>query len=238
MRHRLIAPLASLALVVLLLIPGTLSAAPLAIDAGFINSRLNYGGPAFFHEGYDLYRLSLSGLEVSDDWNVDESDTFFEASGGALVQHTLTTDVGGNVVRSLYRYEGGLFRIDFSLVHNASGNVRTGVFTAPIDWLEINASEPPNSGGYMAYRLGPGLFDPAFAAAVGIIEKTGTAFVDAYLLNPDRDDHTSDDRFAEDGLTEMGVGPHVPVPEPALSALLATGATAVAGTRVRRRFRR
>jgi len=127
MRRRLSTPLASLALAVLLLVPGAVSAAPLAVDAGFLNSRLSY--------------------------------------------------------------------------------------------------------------LGPGAFDPAFAAAFGLLEKTGAGFVDASLLNPNGDDHTSDDRFAEDGATDVFVDAHVPVPEPSLSALLTIGAAALVGTRVRRRSR-
>jgi hypothetical protein len=127
---------------------------------------------------------------------------------------------------------GGTFRVDFVL---QPGGPIAGSFTAPVVSLDIMASEPLHAGfssGVGAssvlarYVLGPGVFDAAFASAMGIPRRTGIGemFTDTLLF---AGDHSTPELIADDGATYGGVQAPAAVPETPQSVLAALGVLAI-----------
>ena len=146
---------AFLLLAALALLPASAAAAPLAIDAGWLNSNFVFGGPSFSDEGYDVNLVELYDVTIAEEG--DPLDVFFGAGGGSL--ESVTALPG----QTDYRYEGGTFFLQFE------GDVMP-FFTAPIESLDISVfgDIEPGAGITVTYALGPGLFDAALAALHGV----------------------------------------------------------------------
>ena len=195
--------------VVLMVVAGSAGAAPLAIDAGWLNSRFVFGGATFSDEGYDVNAVDLYESRIVD---ACCPDVFFTAGGGSLVSITSLPGETG------YRYEGGTFTLRFE------GGI-TPFFAAPIVSLDIRLFGPiePGANILVDYQLGAGLFDAAFAALHGVPKETGPGSMFESLILWDGNAQSPELR-ADDGGGNLMVA--APVPEPSLSVLTALGVLA------------
>jgi hypothetical protein len=206
-------PPLAIALVLLVTLPGVGRAAPFALEAGWLNSTLTFGGATFQDDGYDVGAVSVSDLEVVPP-GCCTGNVFFNASGGALVSET------SSGADTEWRYEGGTFAVRFGS--------DPAFFTAPIVSLVISTGDPvgPDASLTVRYELADGLFDAPFAALYGIPTHTGSGRVFESLRVFERDAETGVLR-ADDGGAVLEVDA-AEVPEPALNLLLGLGLTATA----------
>ena len=145
------------------------------------------------------------------------------AATGAGFDSQITGLSSGNVIGSDYFYTGGVFELFLSIDKN--GQTVYGTLAAPIKKLTVTAGEADGDGVTALYELGPGLFDPALAKALGIGRHvTGGTVVSQLLLTSDGNragvggDHTTPERQAWDGVADITLD----VPDPAALALFAT----------------
>ena len=209
----------ALAFALLTLLPAAGRAAPLALEGGWLNSSLTFGGPTFEDRGYDINGLLLYGIDIAPCDCIE--DVFFTAGGGSLVSKTSAAG------QTVWRYEGGTFSLRFE-------NSVDPFFTAPIASVEISVSEPVEPDAFLIvwYELGPGLFDAAFAALHGVPVQTGSGLMDESMILWEGDAQSTE-LLADEGGGNLSV--NAPdVPEPALSVLVGLGLAAVVRARSRK----
>jgi hypothetical protein len=208
----------ALALAIIVALPSVGRADPFALEAGWLNSSLTFGGATFQDDGYDITAFSLYDQEIIA--GCCASNLFFSASGGTLVSKT------NNGGQTEWRYEGGGFVLKF-------GDDEP-FFAAPIISLFISTTDAlePGADVFVTYQLAEGLFDAAFAALHGIPAHTGTGQMSEWLIVFDGDAETDVIR-ADDGGGNLFVNAPE-VPEPALNLMLGVALTLVA-LRARRR---
>lgn len=217
-------------LVSLVLLPAShLFAAPV-VFLEFLNSDFTFGTVNPDQAGYDLSSFVVGATPPDlDDW-----DAGYELLAGALVQQTLDMNSSGDVIGSHYLYTGGTFELFFFL--EKDGVPIAGSFVAPIKTLTVAAGEADGQAALASYVLGPGRFDAAIAEALGIGRHTIGGEASSQLLLTDdgnrsgiAGDHTTPERQAWDGVNDITLT----VPEPAMFALLGTGAAALSFRRSR-----
>jgi hypothetical protein len=205
-------------LVGLVLLPAShLLAAPV-VFLEFLNSDFTFGTVNPDQTGYDLSSLVVGSVSHDFyDWG-----SAYELRSGALVQQTLDINGSGEVIGSHYFYTGGTFELFFLL--ETGGSTIAGSFVAPIKTLTVAAGEAEGESARASYVLGPGLFDKAVAEALGIGRHTiGGEASSQLLLTANGGDHATPERLAWDGVNDITLA----VPEPAMLALLGTGAAAL-----------
>jgi hypothetical protein len=191
------------ALAGLVLVPLHASAASL-VSLEFLNSNLTFGLTTPGQFGYDLDLFDIDGDGTSDVYGT------FDAAAGPLVSETINPS---DPTTATYLYRGGTFSIDLSV--NMHGQSLTGSFVAPIQTLQVTATDP--AGGcdvFAVYTLGAGLFDRAFATALGLPSAhtlAGANVLADLIIDSSNPTGLRDAiREAEDGATFVTL----PVPEP------------------------
>jgi hypothetical protein len=155
---------------------------------------------------------------------------------GPLLDLSVVTDAFGNPLSSVYHYGPGELSIAAHWL--VPGGVQTVTFLAPLLGLTIDVRTEsgqcqfgtPCADALASAVLGPGLFDPAFAQALGIL---GPSIGGSFAGHVDRIDGTPSSvrRF---GGAASPWEVDVNVPEPTVNALLLSGAAALW---IRRRHR-
>lgn len=155
---------------------------------------------------------------------------------GPLLDLSVVTDAFGTPVRSVYHYGPG----ELSVIARwqVPGGFQTGTFVAPI--LDLTLDVRVESGQCMfghpcadalaSALLGPGVFDPVFAQALGIL---GPSIDGRFQGHVDRIDGTPSS-VTRVGGAASGWEVSVNVPEPTVNALLLSAAAALL---IRRRHR-
>ena len=207
-------------LVSVILLPASHVGAGPVVFMEFLNSDFTFGTISPNQEGDDLGSLYVDSLGFS----VGLGDGSYAASGAGFDSQTLGLS-NGDVIGSDYFYTGGVFEIFLSI--EKDGQQISGVLAAPIKKLTVAAGETEDDSVTVLYELGPGLFDPALAQALGIGRHvTGGTAVSKLILTSNGNrpgiagDHTTPERQAWDGVNDVTLN----VPEPATLALFATAA--------------
>ena len=215
----------------LILFPASHLCAGPVVFLEFLNSDVTFGTLSPDQVGYDLNSLQVDGNPAE----VDSVFGGYEAIDAVFDHQALITNGSGDVIGSQYFYTGGTLAM--TLILKKNGTLYDGAFVATIETLVITAGQGDGDTAFVTYVLGPGLFDDAIAAALGIGRHTtgGQGFSQLFLTdNGNRvgvaGDHTTPVRQAWDGVNDIALD----VPEPATLALFATAGA----LSIRRRPRR
>lgn len=205
-------------LVSLILFPSAHVCAAPVVFMEFLNSDFTFGTISPDQQGDDLSSLLVDSLVFP----VALGDGRYAATGPVFDSQSLDFS-NGNVIGSHYFYTNGVLEIFLSIEKN--GQQLAGSFEAPIKKLTVTAGEKEGDSVTAVYELGPGLFDAAIAAALGIDSHTTGGEAVSRLLLTSRGNrpgvagnHATPQRQAWDGVNHITLN----VPEPAALALFAT----------------
>jgi hypothetical protein len=154
-----------------------------------------------------------------------DHDIDWQAFSGPLVQLTNDLDASGHVIRSHYRYAGGILDLSLGLSSYDAGEFFYSEMTLAIVSMDVFVTEREWSDDVEVHAtLGPSLLDAALADALGIGRHiTGGRLSDPFLVGFPNTDYTDMQRHGGEGAPTIILD----VPEPSLVTFCFVGIAAL-----------